>query len=186
VQRLRARISAIMTGLGTVLSDDPSLNVRLKGEDNLRQPLRIVLDPHLSTPDTARLLSLPGEVLIVTATDEPEYRERLEAQGAEVLYLPHGSDAIDLAALMGELAQRELNEVLLETGATLSGALLQAGLIDELIVYMAPKLMGSGARALFNTPGLEAMADTVALDIQDIRAVGDDWRIRATVCEPAE
>jgi diaminohydroxyphosphoribosylaminopyrimidine deaminase/5-amino-6-(5-phosphoribosylamino)uracil reductase len=97
--------------------------------------------------------------------------------------LPNGGDAIDLAALMGYLAGREVNEILMETGATLSGALLRAGLIDELIVYMAPKLMGDNARGLFHTPGLEQLADAVELDIRDIRAVGEDWRITAKIKE---
>lgn len=180
VHRLRARSSAIMSGIGTVLADDPSLTVREPdGTLAPRQPLRVVLDPHLSTPTGARFLQQPGRSLIVTATEEPEVQQQLEQAGAEVIYLPHGADAIDLPGLMGELAAREVNEVLLETGAILSGAALRAGLIDELIVYMAPKLMGDGARGLFHTPGLESLADAVELEISDIRAVGRDWRITA-------
>ena len=182
VQRLRARSSAIMSGIGTVLADDPSLSVRLKsGEQAPRQPLRVILDPHLSTPETARFLSQPGQSLIVTATEDPEVQENLERAGAEVVYLPHGTDAIDLHALMRLLAEREINEVLLETGAILSGAVLHAGIIDELVIYMAPKLMGDGARGLFHTPGLDKLADAVSLDIRDVRAIGQDWRITAKV-----
>ena len=199
VQHLRARSSAIMSGIGTVLADDPSLTVRLDeeqgrssvvggrtpgatlGEESPRQPLRVVLDPHLSTPENARFLTQPGKSLIVTATEEPELQERLEGAGAEVVYLPHGTDAIDLHALMRLLAEREINEVLLETGAILSGAVLRAGIIDELVIYMAPKLMGDGARGLFHTPGLDNLADAVSLDIQDVRAIGQDWRITAKV-----
>ena len=185
VQRLRARSSAIMTGIGTLLADDPSLNVRLgTGADEVRQPLRIVLDPHLSIPPTAKLLNLPGKTLVVTASDEADVREAIEATGAEVLVLPHRGDAIDLPALMVELGKRQVNEILLETGATLSGAVLHAGLIDELVVYMAPKLMGDSARPLFRTPGLEAMADAVDLLIQDVRALGSDWRFTARVVLP--
>lgn len=182
VHRLRARSSAIMSGIGTILADDPSLTVR-NPDDSLaeRQPLRIVLDPHLSTPLVARFLKQPGHSLIVTATEEPELQEQLEQTGAEVIYLPQGPDAIDLHALMGVLAEREINEVLLETGAILSGAALRAGIIDELVFYMAPKLMGDGARGLFHTPGLEKLSDAVELSISDVRAVGDDWRICATV-----
>jgi diaminohydroxyphosphoribosylaminopyrimidine deaminase/5-amino-6-(5-phosphoribosylamino)uracil reductase len=182
VHHLRAQSCAIMSGIGTVLADDPSLTVRLEnGELAERQPLVVILDPHLSTPENARFLSQPGESLIVTATEEPEVRDRLEKAGAEVIYLPHGSDAIDLHALMGVLAEREINEVLLETGAILSGAVLHAGIIDELVIYMAPKLMGDGGRGLFHTPGLERLVDAVALDIHDMRAVGQDWRITASV-----
>jgi len=182
VQHLRARSCAIMSGIGTVLADDPSLTVRLEnGEQRPRQPLRVILDPHLSTPESARFLRQPGVSLIVTATEEPELQQRLEQVGAEVIYLPHGPDAIDLHALMAVLAEREINEVLLETGAILSGAVLRAGLIDELVIYMAPKLMGDGARGLFHTPGLDKLADAVSLEIQDMRAVGQDWRITARV-----
>ncbi|MEJ2407244.1 MAG: bifunctional diaminohydroxyphosphoribosylaminopyrimidine deaminase/5-amino-6-(5-phosphoribosylamino)uracil reductase RibD [Candidatus Thiodiazotropha sp.] len=182
VHRLRARSSAIMSGIGTILADDPSLTVR-NPDDSLaiRQPMRVVLDPHLSTPVDARFLKQPGKSLIVTATEEAEVQELLEKAGAEVIYLPHGADAIDLRALMKVLAEREINEVMLETGAILSGAALRAGIIDELVIYMAPKLMGDGARGLFHTPGLQSLADAVELSIGDIRAVGDDWRINATV-----
>ena len=182
VHRLRARSSAIMSGMGTILADDPSLTVRLEGDVLApRQPLRVVLDPHLSTPTTARFLSQPGQSLIVTACDEAAPRLALEAAGAEVVALPQGLDAIDLHALMGLLAERQINEVLLETGAVLSGALLRAGIIDELIIYMAPKLMGDGGRGLFHTPGLDKLADAVPLQIHDIRAVGKDWRITAII-----
>lgn len=182
VQRLRARSSAIITGIGTVLADDPQLNVRLEGVRH--QPLRVVLDPHLSTPPTAQIVTTPGKTLIVTACHSKAPRQALEAAGAEVAVLPeHVGDTIDLAALMVLLAEREINEVLLETGATLSGAMLHEGLIDELIVYMAPILMGNRARGLFHTPGLEAMADVVPLAICDIRAVGEDWRITARIAE---
>lgn len=182
VQHLRARSCAIMSGIGTILADDPSLTVRLdSGEQSMRQPLRVILDPHLSTPETARFLTQPGKSLIVTATEEPGIQQRLAKAGAEVIYLPNGPDAIDLHALMGVLAEREVNEVLLETGAILSGAVLRAGIIDELVIYMAPKLMGDGARGLFHTPGLDSLADAVSLDIRDIRAVGQDWRITAAI-----
>ncbi|MFO7593724.1 MAG: bifunctional diaminohydroxyphosphoribosylaminopyrimidine deaminase/5-amino-6-(5-phosphoribosylamino)uracil reductase RibD [Pseudomonadota bacterium] len=182
VHHLRARSSAIMSGIGTVLADNPSLTVRTQeGELREKQPLRVILDPHLSTPVEARFLQQPGRSLIVTATEEAEVQEQLEQAGAEVIYLPHGTDAIDLQALMVELARREINEVLLETGAILSGAALRAGIIDELVVYMAPKLMGDNARGLFHTPGLENLADAVELSISDVRAVGRDWRITATV-----
>lgn len=185
VHRLRARSSAIMSGIGTVLKDDPSLTVRLEGDVAVKQPLRIVLDPHLSTPEQARFLQQPGESLIVTACTEEAVQQRLRQAGAEVLCLPNGHDAVDLVALMRVLAERGINEILMETGAILSGAVLHAGMIDELIVYMAPKLMGDKARGLFHTPGLDLLADAVALEIQDIRAVGDDWRITAKIKEVA-
>ncbi|MBF0218159.1 MAG: bifunctional diaminohydroxyphosphoribosylaminopyrimidine deaminase/5-amino-6-(5-phosphoribosylamino)uracil reductase RibD [Gammaproteobacteria bacterium] len=185
VQYLRARSAAVVTGIGTVLHDNPSLNVRLTaqalGVATLRQPLRVILDPHLSTPLDAKILTFAGATLIVTACESRGVRQQLERQGAEVVVLPDYREQIDLAALMALLAEREINEVHLESGATLSGAFLRAGFIDELILYMAPKLLGSTARALFNTPGLDTMADAIDLQICDIRAVGSDWRITATV-----
>jgi diaminohydroxyphosphoribosylaminopyrimidine deaminase/5-amino-6-(5-phosphoribosylamino)uracil reductase len=179
VQFLRARSSAIMVGIGTVLADDPSLNVR--EIDIGRQPLRVVVDPHLSTPPTARMLNLPGRTVIATATHGADVEEALKRAGAEVAHLAGQGDGVDLGALMGYLEQQQVNEVLLETGATLSGAMLRAGLIDEIVIYMAPVLMGDGARGLFHLPRLDTMAQRVQLDIKDIRAVGNDWRITAEV-----
>ncbi|MEJ2344896.1 MAG: bifunctional diaminohydroxyphosphoribosylaminopyrimidine deaminase/5-amino-6-(5-phosphoribosylamino)uracil reductase RibD [Gammaproteobacteria bacterium] len=184
VHRLRARSSAILSGIGTVLSDDPSLTARPGGPappGGWLQPLRVILDPHLSTPPTAGMLTLPGRTLIVTTTDEPAISERLREGGADVVVLPGRGDSLDLQALLECLAEREVNEALLETGATLSGAMLRAGLIDELVLYMAPHLMGDGARGLFHLPALEQMAQRIELDIRDIRAVGGDWRISAGV-----
>jgi diaminohydroxyphosphoribosylaminopyrimidine deaminase/5-amino-6-(5-phosphoribosylamino)uracil reductase len=179
VQRLRARSSAILTGVGTVLADDPSLTVR--DFDIGRQPLRVVVDGHLSMRPEARLLQLPGKTLVVTAADDDEYAEPLLAAGAEVMVLPAGPDTVDLPALLRDLGQREINELLVEAGATVCGALLKTGLVDELVLYLAPHLLGSGARGMFNLPGLETMRDRTALRIQDVRAVGQDWRIIALV-----
>jgi diaminohydroxyphosphoribosylaminopyrimidine deaminase/5-amino-6-(5-phosphoribosylamino)uracil reductase len=179
-QRLRARSSAIMTGVGTVLADDPQMTVRIEGTE-VRTPLRIVLDPHLSTPISARILQGDAPTLIVTAVEEPGIQQQFEEAGIEVISVPGHSETINLPALMLILAEREINEIHLEAGATLSGAMLREGLIDELNIYMAAKLMGSGARALFNTPGLDLLADAVNLEIVDIRPVGADWRIRARI-----
>jgi diaminohydroxyphosphoribosylaminopyrimidine deaminase/5-amino-6-(5-phosphoribosylamino)uracil reductase len=184
VHLLRARSSAIISGIGTVLADDPALDIRLEDEapeGGWLQPLRVILDPHLSTPVNARLLGLPGRKLIVTTVDEQDVRKQLQSDTTSVVVLQDGVDHIDLHGLMKMLAELEVNEVLLETGATLSGAMLQAGLIDELIVYMAPHLMGNGARGLFNLPGLEQMSQRLQLEIEDIRPVGKDFRIMAKV-----
>lgn len=179
VQRLRARSSAILTGVGTVLADDPSLTVR--DIEIKRQPLRVVVDGNLSMRADARLLTLPGRTLIVTAADDADYAEPLLAAGAEVMVLAAGVDRVDLPLLMQDLAVREVNELLVEAGATVCGALLEAGVVDELVLYLAPHLLGSSARGLFNIPALESMADRVALDIIDVRAVGKDWRITARI-----
>lgn len=178
VQRLRARSSAILTGVGTVLADDPSLTVR--DIEVPQQPLRVIVDGHLSLRPDARLFALPGRTLVVTTEDSDDYAEPLLAAGAEVMVLRAGPDRVDLPLLMAALAEREVNELLVEAGATVCGALLDAGLVDELVVYLAPHLLGGNARGMFNIPGLETMADRVALDIQDIRAVGRDWRVTAT------
>lgn len=181
VHKLRARSSAIITGISTVFSDDPSLTVRLPGDEKTLPPLRVVLDSHLSTPPTAKMLSLPGETLIVTATDEAGPRELLQNAGAQVISMSDGLDNIDLNGLLMELGRLEINEVMLETGATLSGAMLSKGLIDELVVYMAPKLMGNEARGLFKLPGLDSMDQAIDMEITDVRPVGKDWRITSRV-----
>ena len=182
VQELRARSSAIVTGIGTVMADDPSLNVRLPGPGGIpRQPLRVVLDRELRISPEARLLSLPGDVVIFCAETAQRRAGVISGLDAEVIPVPSGENGLDLMAVMQLLAQREINEVLLEAGATLSGAMLQAGLIDELVIYLAPHLMGDAARGLFHLPGLEKMEQRFELDIQEIRAVGKDWRISARV-----
>lgn len=179
VQRLRARSSAIMTGIGTVLADDPSLNVRIDDVDAARQPLRVVLDHELRMPPTARMLKLTGKTLIFAVSEAEPPREALLAAGAEIVLLEPHDGRLLLKDVLKVLAVREINEVLVEAGATLSGALLAAGLIDELLIYMAPHLMGDGARGLFHLPGILAMDQKLALDVQDIRKVGNDWRITA-------
>jgi diaminohydroxyphosphoribosylaminopyrimidine deaminase/5-amino-6-(5-phosphoribosylamino)uracil reductase len=188
VQWLRARSSAIVTGVETVLADDPSLNVRLGADEMpalgpdepVRQPLRVVLDSTLRMPADARLLSLPGATLVVTCEDAPRAVARMTSAGAEVRQCPAAGDGrVDLLALMAYLAEREINEVLLETGPTLAGAALAAGVVDELVIYLAPHLMGDAARGLFRLPGLTRMDQRVALDITDLRRVGPDLRITA-------
>ncbi|BAO43772.1 bifunctional diaminohydroxyphosphoribosylaminopyrimidine deaminase/5-amino-6-(5-phosphoribosylamino)uracil reductase RibD [Thiolapillus brandeum] len=184
VQRLRARSSAVVTGIGTVLADDPSMNVRLSPEDlpgvesanYFRQPWRVVLDSSLRIPETAKLLSLDGPVCILHSHGDKAKAARL-AQGG--IHLECMADGLDLPLVMDFLAGREINEVLIEAGPTLAGAALQAGIIDELIIYMAPHLMGHQARGLFHLPGLDRMADRIELNIQDIRPVGKDYRITA-------
>ena len=186
VQRLRAGSSAILTGIETVLADDPSMNVRLaaadlpgvESHDYLRQPLRVVLDTRLRMLPRARMLTLPGETLIVCGEGAPADTEaELRATGAEVLRLPQMGGRIDLQRLLAALAARAVNEVLVESGPTLAGAMLQLGLVDELIVYQAPHLMGHAARELVRLPGLDRMADRLSFDYVDVRRVGADLRL---------
>jgi diaminohydroxyphosphoribosylaminopyrimidine deaminase/5-amino-6-(5-phosphoribosylamino)uracil reductase len=186
VQRLRARSSAILTGIGTVLADDPALTVRPEdiGEPpppgGWRQPLRVVLDPRLSTPTAARVLSGPGRTLIATCCQDDDEAEALLTTAAEVVRFPSNGDVLHLGSLLEYLAtQEETNELLVETGATLAGAFLGAGLVDELVLYVAPRILGSEARGLFRLPGMTRMAQATDLDIVDVRAVGRDWRVTA-------
>jgi diaminohydroxyphosphoribosylaminopyrimidine deaminase/5-amino-6-(5-phosphoribosylamino)uracil reductase len=186
-QYLRARSSAILTGVGTVLADDPSLNVRLAARDlpgvepegPIRQPLRVVVDSRLRTPPTARMLGLPGTTLIACLAPEPSHAAQTKAAGAQVLATPAGPGGVDLEYLLRYLARQDINEVLIEAGTTLAGAALQAGLVDELVLYLAPHLMGDAGRGLCHLPGLELMGDRLPLVIQDVRLVGPDLRVTA-------
>ena len=186
VQCLRARSSAIMTGAGTVLADDPSLTVRetelpcyLQSKPSLvKQPLRVIIDTHLSMPLNAKMLDLPGQTVIFTASQNERLTTLLEKAGAHVIYMPGREREVDLNLMCQKLAEEyEVNELLMETGATLNGAMLRAGLIDELIIYMAPILMGNKARGLFHLPDIEHLSQHIPLDITEIRAIGCDWRI---------
>ena len=176
-----------MTGIDTVLSDNPCMNVRLgagdlQGVENdaeIRQPLRVVLDTRLRLPRDARMLSLPGQTLVICADAGNPRAGTLEAAGVRLKEVARDDGRVDLGAALRYLAEQEINEVLLETGPTLAGSALSAGLIDELIIYLAPHIMGDGARGLFHLPGLERMQQRVPLRITDIRAVGEDWRITA-------
>ena len=192
VQYLRARSSAILTGVGTVLADDPSLNVRLAARDlpgvepegPVRQPLRVVVDSRLRTPPTARMLGLPGTTLIACLAPEPSHAAQTKAAGAQVLATSAGPGGVDLEYLLRYLARQDINEVLIEAGTTLAGAALQAGLVDELVLYLAPHLMGDAGRGLCHLPGLELMGDRLPLVIRDVRLVGPDLRVTAIPPSP--
>lgn len=178
VQRWRARSSAIVTGIGTVLLDDPSLTVRIDtGQQPVRQPLRVVLDRQLRIPPAAKLLAQPGNTLIFTTVTDPQRGAVLQRDTVQVVTLT----TLQLDTVLALLAQQQCNEIWIEAGATLSGALLNAGLIDELVLYVAPKLLGDTARDLFQMPSFSALADAVSLDITDVRMVGQDLRIIAKI-----
>ena len=176
VQRLRAASGAILTGAGTVLDDDPSLTVRdWPAGAGGRQPYRVVLDSDLRTPPGARMLGLDGETIIYCARDAN--RNRLEQAGATVVTLTQEGGRVDLAAALAELAGRGVNDVLVECGPTLAGALLDAGLVDELVIYQAPHIMGSETRGMATTPRWQQIAQRLSLDITDVRRTGPDLRI---------
>jgi diaminohydroxyphosphoribosylaminopyrimidine deaminase / 5-amino-6-(5-phosphoribosylamino)uracil reductase len=174
--RWRARSCAVMAGIGTLLADNSRLTVREVA--TTRQPLRIVVDRHLEIPLAARVLE-DGNALIVTAEDHPDKVRRLRELGAEVMRLPNPEGKVDLVALMQELARRELNEVLVESGNRLNGALLRANVADELLVYLAPHLLGDTARGMFALGELTALDQRVDLTIRDLRRIGPDLRIVA-------
>ena len=178
VQRLRARSCAVLTGVGTVRHDDPRLDVREGGAGPIRQPLRVILDSALTTPPGSRVLHPPGKVLIACARPDAARQSALESAGAECLPLAGSGGRVDIAALLTELARRQCNELLLEAGATLSAEFARAGLIDEYLLYVAPVLLGSLARPLLELP-FERMEQKLGLQISDITAIGQDWRIRA-------
>ncbi len=172
VQNLRARSCAIVTGVESVIHDNPALTVRLEGQD--RQPIRVILDTHGRCPKEAEILSQPGETIIVCG----ENFLPGPSDSRTFWSLPERQGRIDLQALLKKLAEKGCNEVLVETGATLAGRFVGMGLVDELIIYVAPKLMGSEARPLFDLP-IKTMSGELPLKIKDVRAVGEDWRITA-------
>jgi diaminohydroxyphosphoribosylaminopyrimidine deaminase/5-amino-6-(5-phosphoribosylamino)uracil reductase len=180
VQRLRAQSHAILTSSDTVLADDPSMTVRW-GElsvdtqshypqENLRQPLRIVLDRQNRVTPEHRIVQQPGETLFVRTHEDT----RAWPESVRSIIVPEHNGHLDLVVLMMQLGKQQINSIWVEAGPTLAGALLQAGLVDELIVYVAPKLLGSDARGLFVLPGLEKLADAPQLKFSEIRPVGPD------------
>ncbi len=173
----RARSSVVLTGVGTILADDPAMNVRVPESD--RQPLRVVLDSRLRTPPQARLIDREGQVLVIATHDDAHRRGGLERLGVEVAILPGSAGRPDLAGVLQLLAARGANEVWVEAGATLAGAFVHQGLFDELVVYLAPTLLGPDARGLLALPPLAALEHKPALRFTGCRAVGDDLCITA-------
>ena len=174
--RWRARACAILSGIGTVLGDDPQLNVR--DVDTARQPLKVIVDSRLELPLHSRLLNAGG-LLVACATESTERSAALRERGAEIVCLPNEEGRVDLPALLAELARRGVNEVHVEGGFRLNGALLAAGLVDELLLYLAPCLIGDAARGMFDVPALASLQDKRQLLISDVRMVGADLRIWA-------
>ena len=200
VQRLRGRSCAIMTGVGSGLKDNPSMTFRpseaaLSPEDitTERQPLRVMLDSHLRMPHNAVFFAAPGDILVVCCEMKSNHYRRFLAQiervradqpyKTEIIALPKKcGQRIDLSELCNVLGQYECNEVLLEAGATLSGAALQEKCVDELWLYIAPALLGSNACPLFDLP-LEKLSDKIRLKIKKVSTIGEDWRFIATVIQ---
>ncbi|HCA26976.1 MAG TPA: bifunctional diaminohydroxyphosphoribosylaminopyrimidine deaminase/5-amino-6-(5-phosphoribosylamino)uracil reductase RibD, partial [Betaproteobacteria bacterium] len=171
--RLRARSCAMLTGSGTVRADDPQLTVR--AVETERQPLRVVLDSRLCIAPQAKILA-GGDTLVATCSEAAGKIDALRQTGAEVIVLPAEDGRPSLRALLRELGRREINEVTVEAGARLNGALFAADLVDELVVYCAPVVLGDAARGMFALPELTDMAGARPLRIIDHRQVGDDFR----------
>lgn len=176
VQHWRARSCAVLTGINTILADDAQLNVREIPCE--RQPLRVVLDSRLRMPRHARIL--PGALIYCAIRDEQKIAQ-LENAGATVVFMPGENDQVDLSAMLQDLAARGCNELLVEAGAVLNGALLKAGLVDELLLYIAPALLGDLARGMASLGELTELTQRVDLIFQDVRQIGCDLRIIAAV-----
>lgn len=184
VQRLRAGSCAILTGIGTVLDDDPRLDVRDARFDlGGKPPARVVLDSTLRLSPSARLLTLPGVCHVFTTASAPA-QAALEAVGAQVHVMPGDVSRLDLPAVFARLAALDFNEVLAECGPTLAGALLDAGLVDELVVYIAPMVLGAEARGAFASRPLQVLQDATRWQLVDARRVGSDLRLRYFPASP--
>jgi diaminohydroxyphosphoribosylaminopyrimidine deaminase/5-amino-6-(5-phosphoribosylamino)uracil reductase len=175
VQRWRARSSAILTGIGTVLADDPSLQARVEGP--VRQPLRVVADSGWRTPPGSRLLEEPSRTLLAGDRERP-VPAALQALDVSCLPVTAGQGGLDLEELLRALAQRQINELQVEAGARLCGSLLNAGLVDEVLIYQAPVLLGDGGPGPFALGPLESMAKRTHLKVLETTHFGDDLRIR--------
>lgn len=171
----RARACAVLTGVGTVKDDDPQLNVR--EVQTTRQPLRVVVDSRMQTPLAARILG-PGTIIAAAGADVPR-SVALRAKGAEVVVLPNHEGKVELPALLQELARRGCNEVHVEAGHKLNGSLLDEGLVDELLIYMAPCILGDTAQGMFHLPPLDSLAGRRKLKITEVSRVGEDLRMLA-------
>ncbi|MBL8520278.1 MAG: bifunctional diaminohydroxyphosphoribosylaminopyrimidine deaminase/5-amino-6-(5-phosphoribosylamino)uracil reductase RibD [Betaproteobacteria bacterium] len=183
VHRLRSEACAMLTGIGTVKQDDPQLTVR--DVPCTRPPWRVLIDPKLEVPDAARLLA-GGKVLVATLDANGARADALRARGIEVLAVP--ADAaiaerrkLDLAALMRVLGGRGFNQVMVETGSRLNASLLGAGMVDEIVGYFAPSLLGDTAQGMFALPVLATLDAKMRLQVTDTRRIGEDWRVTAQV-----
>jgi diaminohydroxyphosphoribosylaminopyrimidine deaminase / 5-amino-6-(5-phosphoribosylamino)uracil reductase len=174
----RARACAVLTGIGTVLEDDPQLNVR--DVDTPRQPTLVIVDSKLETPLNAKLWQTQREFWIYCAQEDADRKAALEAKGAYVICLPNAQGKVDLLAMQKDLGQRNINEVHIEAGFKLNGSLLAAGVVDELLVYLAPLLIGQGL-GMANLGPFETLSQALKLDIQNVTPIGDDIRLIAHI-----
>ena len=179
VQRMRARSSAVLTGSGTVLADDPSMNVRISATElgssiQPHQPLGVIIDGQLKISSDRKIFKQQGECIVFTAVDESQVKN---FSSANVVSLPDNTGKVDLVKMMQYLGEQQVNEIHVEAGSELCGALLGLQLVDEIVIYMAPHIMGDSAKGLFHLPEIEAMSQRINLDIKEIRQIGKDWRL---------
>jgi diaminohydroxyphosphoribosylaminopyrimidine deaminase/5-amino-6-(5-phosphoribosylamino)uracil reductase len=178
VQRFRARSSVILSSSGTVLADDPALTARAPGVT--RPPLRVVLDTELRVPPTARVYGAEAPSMVFTASGDADRRAALRDRGIRVETTPRAeTGGLQLPLVLRRLGELQANEVWVEAGARLSGALLRSQLVDELLIYLAPSLLGPQARALVHLPAIGTLADRLQLEYRDIERIGEDLRISA-------
>jgi len=170
----RKRAGACLTGVGTVLEDNPRLDVRWV--DTAHQPLRVVVDSRLETPLNSKILDAPGRALIYAAQDHAERRVGLQARGTEIAVTPTRSGKVDLPALLADLASRGINELHVEAGHKLNGSFVREGLVDEFLIYVAPMLIGSGRELAALTP-LESLSGALRLRWHSVTPIGDDLRL---------
>lgn len=175
VHTLRARSSAVLTGINTVLADDPSFNARVDWD--IVQPARLVLDSALQMPLTAQMLALPGRTLIFTVSEDRAKMAALQDAGAEVFNVAEKNGRVDLSQVLKQLGQLQVNELMVEAGSILNGALLADSLVDEWVIYMATCILGDRGRGLFSMPSLEHMADRKQLKLEEVRHVGPDLKL---------
>lgn len=193
VHFMRAKHGALITGIGTVLADDPSLTVRLSDEElasvNLTQenchPIRVILDPHMSMPLDAKMLSLPGRTIVMTSKASVEsQRSQIDAfyaKGVELVAVAAQEDVLDLESVLHYLAQEEkVTDVMIEAGSIVAGAFMRSGFVNELHCFVAPTIMGDKAKPMFTLPGLEAMSDKLPLAFQSCNMVGQDVHLVLT------
>ena len=174
----RARSCAVLTGIGTVLADNPRLDVRLVKAS--RQPYVVIIDSNLDTPLDAHILGADRARFIYAAAKNDAKKTALEALGATVVYMPGEDGKVDLSAMLRDLAQREVNELHVEAGYKLNGSFIRAGLVDEFLVYLAPKLLGNG-QGMANFGPLQSLSDAAQLQFMSTEMVGNDLRLRARI-----
>jgi diaminohydroxyphosphoribosylaminopyrimidine deaminase/5-amino-6-(5-phosphoribosylamino)uracil reductase len=174
----RARACAVLTGIGTLREDDPQLNVR--AVPTLRQPLKVLIDSRLEAPPDAKLFQ-SGKTLVFAGGPQPQKAAALAARGAEIVVLPNADGKVELPQMLEELARRGVNELHVEAGSKLNGSLLREGCVDELLIYLAPLLIGDAGQGMFHLPGLTQLAKAQRLAIAELTPIGDDVRIRALI-----